>query len=259
MKKLTDEQLDLVVKKLLQDSALDSENLNEIADSPQILWNIKRKINQEKTKTSKGWIWDFKFLIPSFAAFSLLFAFGMFWFFNVSKNNENDRVSIDLPKVEPVKSTEPQISNEVNPIQSQNPISVEKTKSSNIVKPTKSKQFSVKDVKVKQDSVKLVQVKNVSKIAATPKSAPAKQPQKTYPKTSVRETKSEEYKTDFISLSYLPTPESGQIVRVKVPRAMMVSLGVTNNVSKNDELVNAEVIIGDDGTSRAIRFISDGK
>jgi spore germination protein GerM len=66
-----------------------------------------------------------------------------------------------------------------------------------------------------------------------------------------------EIATDFIALSYLPATESGQIVRVKVPRSMLVSLGVTTNVEKPSELVNAEVIVGDDGGTRAIRFLAN--
>jgi len=44
-------------------------------------------------------------------------------------------------------------------------------------------------------------------------------------------------------------------VRVKVPSSMMVSLGVATTVEKESELVSAEVVIGDDGLARAIRFI----
>jgi hypothetical protein len=253
MKNLTDEQLDLVVKKLLQDSALDSQTLDEIADSPKILWNIKREINQEKPKTVKGWIWNYKFLIPTFAAFSLLLTFGLFWSLN-SSNKPTVTASVDLPKVEPIKLTEPQIAEEVKPISTPQ-TSVNKSTISTKTSLPKSEKKIVNNIETKKISSEVVATKNEHKIAVTQTNVSKKPSQK----SSVKETKTEEYKTDFIALSYLPTPESGQIVRVKVPRAMMVSLGVTNNVSKNDELVNAEVIVADDGTSRAIRFISDGK
>ena len=83
----------------------------------------------------------------------------------------------------------------------------------------------------------------------------AKQADKPSQKEISPETVVEETKTDFIALSYAANTESGQIVRVKVPSAMMVSLGVKANVENGSELVNAEVIIGDDGLARAIRFI----
>jgi hypothetical protein len=64
-----------------------------------------------------------------------------------------------------------------------------------------------------------------------------------------------EIKTEFIALSYARDPESGQIVRVKVPSSMMVSLGLVVSVEKPSDLVDAEVLVGDDGLTRAIRFI----
>jgi hypothetical protein len=36
---------------------------------------------------------------------------------------------------------------------------------------------------------------------------------------------------------------------------MMISLGVATNVEKESKMVSAEVVIGDDGLARAIRFI----
>jgi hypothetical protein len=65
----------------------------------------------------------------------------------------------------------------------------------------------------------------------------------------------EEIKSEFITLSYARDPESGQIVRVKVPRSMMVTVGLVASVDKPTTLVDAEVLLGDDGLTRAIRFI----
>jgi hypothetical protein len=36
---------------------------------------------------------------------------------------------------------------------------------------------------------------------------------------------------------------------------MMVSLGLVESVKKPNDLVDAEVLVGDDGLTRAIRFI----
>jgi hypothetical protein len=36
---------------------------------------------------------------------------------------------------------------------------------------------------------------------------------------------------------------------------MMVSLGVVSQVDKDSSMVSAEVVVGDDGLARAIRFI----
>ena len=77
------------------------------------------------------------------------------------------------------------------------------------------------------------------------------------PSKKIENPRKSEIATDFIALSFLPATESGQIVRVKVPRSMLVSLGVTTRVEKNSELVNAEIILGDDGAARAIRFLAN--
>lgn len=72
------------------------------------------------------------------------------------------------------------------------------------------------------------------------------------------ESRAAEIATDFIPLTYLAdvhAPESGHIVRVRVPRSALVSLGLPMNVEWAGELVKADVVIGDDGLARAIRFV----
>ena len=72
------------------------------------------------------------------------------------------------------------------------------------------------------------------------------------------EASNTEVATDFIPLMYWPNravPEGGRIVRMRIPRAMLVSFGLPMNAARADEMVNAEVMMGDDGLARAIRFI----
>jgi len=64
--------------------------------------------------------------------------------------------------------------------------------------------------------------------------------------------------TDYIPLTYLDRAtaiESGQVMRVRVPLSTFISLGVPINAQRAGELVNAEVVVGDDGVQRAIRLI----
>jgi hypothetical protein len=65
--------------------------------------------------------------------------------------------------------------------------------------------------------------------------------------------------TDFISLvadTPAATPlESGQLVRVQVPRAALASLGLPLNAERGNEPVKADVLLGGDGLARAIRFV----
>ncbi|MDQ1560452.1 MAG: hypothetical protein QOD32_3512 [Pyrinomonadaceae bacterium] len=65
--------------------------------------------------------------------------------------------------------------------------------------------------------------------------------------------------TEFISLvagAPAATPlESGQLVRVQLPRAALASLGLPLNAERDNEPVKADVLLGNDGLARAIRFV----
>ena len=65
--------------------------------------------------------------------------------------------------------------------------------------------------------------------------------------------------TEFISLiagAPAATPlEGGQLVRVQLPRAALASLGLPLNAERENELVRADVLLGNDGLARAIRFV----
>jgi hypothetical protein len=66
--------------------------------------------------------------------------------------------------------------------------------------------------------------------------------------------------TDYIPLTYLNDStafDSGLVVRVQVPRSTLISMGVPMNVENSSELVKADVVVGDDGVARAIRFVHD--
>lgn len=65
--------------------------------------------------------------------------------------------------------------------------------------------------------------------------------------------------TEFISLvadaPAAPPLESGQLVRVQVPRAALASLGLPLNAERGNEPIKADVLLGADGLARAIRFV----
>lgn len=66
-----------------------------------------------------------------------------------------------------------------------------------------------------------------------------------------------EIATDFLPLTYVTeaAQESGQVVRVRIPRATLASFGLPVNVERAHELIKADIVIGDDGLARAIRFV----
>ncbi len=69
-----------------------------------------------------------------------------------------------------------------------------------------------------------------------------------------------EIATDFIPLvsrEEISSMESGQVVRVLLPRSAMASFGLPVNQERADRPVTAQVLIGQDGVARAIRFLGD--
>jgi hypothetical protein len=49
--------------------------------------------------------------------------------------------------------------------------------------------------------------------------------------------------------------ESGQLVRVQLPRSALAPLGLPLNAERGNEPVQADVLLGNDGLARAIRFV----
>jgi len=67
-----------------------------------------------------------------------------------------------------------------------------------------------------------------------------------------------EIATDFLPVNYggpMNLQDGGQIVRVELPRAALLSFGLPVNMARVDERVKADVVIGADGLARAIRFV----
>jgi hypothetical protein len=72
-----------------------------------------------------------------------------------------------------------------------------------------------------------------------------------------------EYTTDFYPLSYSDDQkpmESGavirlQVIRVQMPRPALIAFGLPVNVERADVPVKADLLVGEDGLARAIRFI----
>jgi len=67
-----------------------------------------------------------------------------------------------------------------------------------------------------------------------------------------------EITTDFISLGHasrLVDGDGGQLVRVELPRSALVRFGLPMNVEHSGERIKADVLMGEDGIARAIRFV----
>ena len=66
--------------------------------------------------------------------------------------------------------------------------------------------------------------------------------------------------TDFMPIGFGGSPipmDGGQMLRVRLPRSAMLAYGLPVNPDRADEPITADVIVGNDGMARAIRFVQD--
>ncbi|MBA3442594.1 MAG: hypothetical protein H0T92_22285 [Pyrinomonadaceae bacterium] len=76
----------------------------------------------------------------------------------------------------------------------------------------------------------------------------------------VRGSEMQEVATAFLPLvagSNFDSLESGQVVRVELPRSALVSFGLPMNEERADEPIKADVLLGEDGVARAVRFVTN--
>ena len=67
-----------------------------------------------------------------------------------------------------------------------------------------------------------------------------------------------EVTTDFFPVSganSLMPMEGGHVIRVELPRSALVSFGLPMNAERTNERVKADVLLGNDGLARAVRFV----
>lgn len=230
-KKLTDEQADHLLRAFVQETRVSDERIDEIADSPQLWWAIQRNIAAEKDAVAAPWPPSFNWLrFLSFAtpvAALLLVSFLVFTFRSTSSTDTAGLQQNDLPQS---KIVSPEVQSEPAAPQTQQ-------LQPNITadKPTVSRPISKPSTARNSRSARKAEIS-----------------------PTVESVAKEEVRSEFFDLTYAQRPESGQIVRVKVPQSMKVSLGIATSVDKPGELVDAEVLVGDDGLTHAIRFISGG-
>jgi hypothetical protein len=70
--------------------------------------------------------------------------------------------------------------------------------------------------------------------------------------------KDSEYETDFFPLSYggdQKPMESGEVIRVQMPRSALIAFGLPVSIERADVPVKADLLIGEDGLAQAIRFV----
>lgn len=222
-KNFSDEKFDAVIKELFARSSMDDVEVNDIADSPATWWAVQRRIAEQSDAAKSAWppvmmFWRLlKFGVPAFAAVALIVGLIVF-------RTQPGSTEKAIRQIVPVEVSETMLpashNSDASTISAEQPV------------PARS------------NAVVRINEKRVSTIPVMKPTVKAR-----------TVTKATEIKTEFIALSYARDAESGQVVRVKVPSSMMVTLGLVSTVEKPSNLVDAEIIVGDDGLTRAIRFI----
>ena len=96
-------------------------------------------------------------------------------------------------------------------------------------------------------------------IAVVTPPAPALKAVKTAPPRVVHRKPTQEVVTEFYPLMEDPPPfERGELLRVSLPAAAMRSVGVPVSEDRLGEMVQADVLVGQEGLARAIRFVNKG-
>jgi len=70
--------------------------------------------------------------------------------------------------------------------------------------------------------------------------------------------KDSEYATDFFPLSFggdQKPLDRGEVIRVQMPRSALITFGLPVNIERADMPVKADLLVGEDGLARAIRFV----
>ncbi|HKQ79592.1 MAG TPA: hypothetical protein VJ810_38220 [Blastocatellia bacterium] len=89
-----------------------------------------------------------------------------------------------------------------------------------------------------------------------------KRPKRLPPASARRRSASAESPREYVTQFFPVMPggeliplESGQIVRVRMPRSNLIPLGIPFNQERADETIRADVLVSNDGLARAIRFV----
>ncbi len=219
-KRSSDEEFDNILRAIIADSGACDEDVKAVADSPATWWGVQRQI-AAATPTHRPWPPStllrrlMTFAVPAAAIAGLLLA---------------ALLLTDAPRVERDVASVPR---------SEEPYRTDEKATVSRADPPKAEENSLSPRRTDGRAAS-------NRMRRSSRSGP------TSPKTVAA---GDEIRSDFIAVSYGDAPDSGQVVRVKVPRSMMVSLGLVAAVERPTALIEAEVVVGDDGRTHAIRFI----
>jgi hypothetical protein len=221
---MKDQELDKILRQIANDAAIDDQAANEIADSPSLWWSVQRDIRNIAPAKAPWPPKVIRRLLMIGAPVAIALLIGIFLY--------------------TIKTPVQETAMDQGPVSQQNPDRASQNAAQPIAGP-ESAPVSVSANPNTVSAAKTVKAVHKTHSAQLPRTLVAQGTNKA----------ATEIKSDFIALAYARSPDSGQLVRVKVPSSMMVSLGVVPTVSDPSKLIDAEVLVGDDGLTHAIRFI----
>lgn len=221
-RQLSENEFDEVVKAMIADAAIEDGTVDKIAVSPALWWGVQRNIAAEREAKSQPWppsIWISGWLKVAIPGFAVIAAVVGVLLYSATLDPDTDAIAAGVI------------------LQDQD------TAPNAHVIGTKEPEID----EVIPKSVPGKQLLNKRVARGSQKIAKAR--------VRVKEQPREPVKSEFIALTYGDRPDSGHLVRVKVPSSMMVTLGLVATVAKPTSLVDAEVVVGNDGMTHSIRFI----
>jgi hypothetical protein len=219
MRKLDNKNIDKVGRALVKASALAPGEIEDIVGDRVSFDSIRKRIASEADhqKPSRRWVGA---SVTVLSACAVLFAAAAFFFFPSSTTNVVMVRPVPVPEIAPAtRFTEPD--HIVNPAGLPAPVAMPRPERVSTLSPTQT----------------------ATKVSASRKPAAQKN----------------RNENEFYALSYAGDPNEtergGRIVRVDLPRTVLFAMGVDIPLENEVETVKADLLIGSDGVTRAIRVV----
>lgn len=232
-KNLTNQELSKIELSLFKSAQENKTELSEILNSPNLFNSIKRQINQERKSQTESSIKWLNWRVASYALVScLIIVFLLTTVFYFAKSAS--QIAVETVSIPNGERQIPSIETTPSQITAEKPNNFTKTKT----------------LKVTKTPERMVKVK--------PAPLPVKptQSKKVLPKASkiLLENASPFYAIN--GSENLPSQNQGMsIIRGDFSRAELLAFGVEVLTDIGDSKVKSEILVGDDGQPRAIRFI----
>jgi hypothetical protein len=213
-------ELDLIGRRIFERSGLDAEAIEHIASSPNAYNSVLTRIKKQEAASSATVSGKRMFgLRRVVAAVCVLVAVSFVSLWTVFRDDKEvvTEYKIDLP-VPPPETARPQ------------------TPPGDIV----SEQQTSDRARYSDTAIEKVSFKKPS-------------PQR------VRRTADEAPLADFVSLGLSTSPQhtadGGRVIRVELPAASLFAMGVNVPIENGSEMVKADLIVGPDGVTRAVKLV----